>query len=398
MHDAWKFNSAGQIVFGSGAVKRIPSLIRRFGAKRVALLTDPGLARAGLLKKIEDVLRAADINAQVYADAMPEPDMASVLNCRDQLRAGEPDLLIALGGGSSIDLAKIVALLLTHGGHPSDYYGENKVPGSVMPIIAIPTTAGTGSEVSPVAIVTDDKLNVKVGISDNRLRPAIALLDPEMTLKLPAYITACTGMDALTQAIEAYYGKDYRYVEVQGDPIYQGANPMSDLLAEQAIALIARNLPIAVHQGDNLDARTNMLLGNLYSALAFSNSGVSWVHAVAYPIAERVPRPHGEIVGLLLPYGMEYNAPAAPGKLARVGELLGESRDASPETRIRGGIDRIFQLLDVLGLPSKLSAIGIAPEQIGPIVDNSLTIERLNRLNPRVPARDALVRLLTRAL
>jgi alcohol dehydrogenase class IV len=398
MQDAWKFNSAGQIIFGSGAIARIPALISRFGAQRVAILTDPGVDRAGLLGKVEAVLRAAGCKPQVYADAMPEPDMASVLACCAQLRGAAPDLLIALGGGSSIDLAKIVGLLLSHGGHPSDYYGENKVPGKIMPIIAIPTTAGTGSEVSPVAIVTDDKLRMKVGISDNHLRPAVALLDPGLTLKLPPYITACTGMDALTQAIEAYYGKDYRYVETDSDPIYQGSNPMTDALAERAIGLIAENLPLAVHQGSNLEARSNMMLGNILSALAFSNSGVSWVHAVAYPVAERAPRPHGEVVGLLLPYGMEYNAVAAPDRLARIGELLGESRKAAREVRIEGGIARIFQLLGNLGMPSRLSQIGIRREQIGEIVDNSLTIERLNRLNPRAPVRDDLVRLLERAL
>ena len=398
MNDAWKFHSAGQIVFGNGAIQRLPALIHRLGAKRVAVITDPGIERAGLLRRIEEGLHSGDFNPQVYAQAMPEPDMASVLKCRDELGATKPDLLIALGGGSSIDLAKIIAVLLTHGGHPSDYYGENKVPGKVMPIIAIPTTAGTGSEVSPVAIVTDDKLNMKVGLSDNHLRPAVALLDPELTLKLPPYITACTGMDALTQAIEAYYGKDYRYVEAEGDPIYQGSNPMTDLLAERAIALIAENLTIAVHQGSNLEARSNMLLGNILSALAFSNSGVSWVHAVAYPVAERAPRPHGEVVGLLLPYGMQYNAAVAPDKFARIGELLGEPTHASREARAQGGIARIFRLLDALGMPSKLSQIGITREHIEGIVDNSLTIERLNRLNPRAPVRSDLVRLLHEAL
>lgn len=398
MHDAWKFNSAGQIVFGNGAIQRLPALVRRLGGKRVAVLTDPGIEAAGLLHKVEDVLKAGGFEAHVYAQAMPEPDLASVGRCREQLGDAKPDLVVALGGGSSIDLAKIVAVLLTHGGQPSDYYGENKVPGKVMPIIAIPTTAGTGSEVSPVAIVTDDKLNMKVGLSDNHLRPAVALLDPELTLKLPPYITACTGMDALTQAIEAYYGKDYRYVEAEGDPIYQGSNPMTDLLAERAIALIAANLPIAVHQGANLEARSNMFLGNILSALAFSNSGVSWVHAVAYPVAERAPRPHGEIVGLLLPYGMRYNACVAPEKFARIGELLGESPQAPLEDRVQGGIVRIFRMLDVLGLPSRLSQIGVTHEQIDAIVENSLTIERLNRLNPRAPVRADLVRLLREAL
>ena len=398
MNDAWKFNSAGQIVFGNGAIQRLPALIHRLGAKRVAVITDPGIEKAGLLRRIEEVLRAGNFNPQVYAQAMPEPDMASVMKCRDELGATRPDLLIAVGGGSSIDLAKIIAVLLTHGGHPSDYYGENKVPGKVMPIIAIPTTAGTGSEVSPVAIVTDDKLNMKVGISDNHLRPAVALLDAEMTLPLPPYITACTGMDALTQAIEAYYGKDYRYVKSDGDPIYQGSNPMADLLAERAISLIAENLPVAVHQGSNLEARSNMLLGNIYSALAFSNSGVSWIHAVAYPVAERAPRPHGEVVGLLLPYGMQYNAAVAPEKFARIAELLGEPAEGTREARAQRGIERIFRLLEVLGMPSRLSQIGITRDQVDEIVDNSLTIERLNRLNPRALVRDDLVRLLHHAL
>jgi alcohol dehydrogenase len=205
-------------------------------------------------------------------------------------------------------------------------------------------------------------------------------------------------MDALTQAIEAYYGKDYRYVKSDGDPIYQGSNPMADLLAERAISLIAENLPVAVHQGSNLEARSNMLLGNIYSALAFSNSGVSWIHAAAYPVAERAPRPHGEVVGLLLPYGMQYNVAVAPEKFARIAELLGEPAEGTREARAQRGIERIFRLLEVLGMPSRLSQIGITRDQIDEIVDNSLTIERLNRLNPRALVRDDLVRLLHQAL
>ncbi|WP_224000242.1 MULTISPECIES: iron-containing alcohol dehydrogenase family protein [Cupriavidus] len=394
----WKFNSAGQIVFGAGAIARLPVLVQRLGGTRVALVTDPGLEAAGLLGRVVDVLKTRGIAPQVFAQALPEPDMASVRRCRDALADTRPDLLIALGGGSCIDLAKIVATWLTHGGQVADYYGENKLPGPVMPIIAIPTTAGTGSEVSPVAIVTDDQLHMKVGLSDNRLRPAVALLDPELTLKLPPPITAATGMDALTQAIEGYYGKDHRWVEAEGDPIYQGANPMSDLLAERAIALIAEHLPVAVHQGANLEARSGMLLGNILSALAFSNSGVSWVHAVAYPIADVAPRPHGELVGLLLPWGMRYNAPAAPDKLARIGELLGAPAQASREARIEAGIARVFSLLDTLGLPSRLSSIGVRAEHIEDIVERSLGIERLNRLNPRRPTREALVALLQEAL
>ncbi|MDX1726121.1 MAG: iron-containing alcohol dehydrogenase [Pseudomonas sp.] len=394
----WSFNSAQEVLFGVGAIARIPTLLRRFNASRVALLSDPGVARAGVLASVEKVMLDAGITLFVYAEAMPEPDMASVLRCEAAVRAAQPDLLIAVGGGSSMDLAKIIALLLTHGGHPSDYYGENQVPGPVMPVIAIPTTAGTGSEVSPVAIVTDDKLNIKVGISDNRLRPAVALLDPQLTLGLPPYITACTGMDALTQAIEAYYGKDFRYIDAPGDLIYQGSNPLSDYFAEKAIGMIAEHLPIGMHQGGNLEARSQLLLGNLYSALAFTNSGVSWVHAVAYPLAELAPRPHGELVGLLLPYGMRYNMVVHRDKLARIGELLGAPASLSRDAKCEAGVQRIFQLLETLGLPSRLSQIGIEEAQLESIVDDSLNIERLNRINPRTPRRDDLLALLRSAL
>ncbi len=397
MHDAWMFNSAGQIVFGNGALRRLPQLIRRLGAQRVAVLTDPGVAQAGVLRRVEQVLAEAGMHAFVYAEAMPEPDIASVWRCVDRVGATKPELLVGLGGGSSMDLAKIVGLLLTHGGDIASYYGENKVPGRIMPVIAIPTTAGTGSEVSPVAIVTDDAARIKVGLSDNHLRPAVALLDAELTLALPPYVTATTGMDALTQAIEAYYGIDHRWVPAEGDLIYQGSNPMSDLLAERAIELIAQNLRTAVHQGSNLQARANMMLGNIFSALAFSNSGVSWVHAAAYPLAERVLRPHGELVGLLLPYGMRYNATAEPAKFARIAELLGEPANASEQQRIDGGIARVFGLLEDLGLPTKLSQLGLLRKDVECIVDNSLTIERLNRLNPRRLERGALLRVLEEA-
>lgn len=236
--------------------------------------------------------------------------------------------------------------------------------------------------------------------TDRHQRPfaASAPLLRHNPLALPPYVTATTGMDALTQAIEAYYGIDHRWVPAEGDLIYQGSNPMSDLLAERAIELIAQNLRTAVHQGSNLQARANMMLGNIFSALAFSNSGVSWVHAAAYPLAERVLRPHGELVGLLLPYGMRYNATAEPAKFARIAELLGEPANASEQQRTDGGIARVFGLLEDLGLPTKLSQLGLLRKDVECIVDNSLTIERLNRLNPRRLERDALLRVLEDAL
>jgi alcohol dehydrogenase class IV len=399
MPTIWKFQSTPTIIFGSGSITQLPGLIKKFKAEKIAIITDQGIVKAGLLEKVSVVLSKEGLTPYVYDQAMPEPSMESVLTCFSQVKAYGPDVLIALGGGSCMDLAKMSALLLAHGGHPSDYFGENKVPGEISPIIAIPTTAGTGSEVSAVAVVTDDKTNLKIGISDNYLRPRAAVLDPELTLKLPSYITACTGMDALSQAIEAYFSKDYRFVEAEGELIYQGSNPLSDILAEKAIKLIGENLVTASRQGSNLEARTNMLLGNLYSALAVSNSGTSLSHALAYPIAEKTRRPHGEIIGLLLPYIIRYNASVATEKFAVVAELLGEATPhLSKYEKAQQGADIVFRMLSDLGMPQKLSQIGIERDGLRDIVEKSLPIERLIRINPRTPTVQDVEAMLLQAL
>lgn len=397
MKEVWKFHTAGSIQFGVGAIKRLPLILKPY--KKIAVITDPGIVQAGLLDRVLHILHNEGLQPLIYDEAMPEPSMSSVLYCFSQVEADQPEAIIALGGGSCIDLAKFTSLLLTYGGHPLDYAGENQVPGNIRPVIAIPTTAGTGSEVSPVAIVTDENTNLKVGISDNHLRPAVALLDPELTLKLPPYITACTGMDALAQAIEAYYAADYRFIDTEEDLIYQGSNPLSDHLAEKAIRLISQNLRMAVHQGHNLEARSNMLLGSLFSALSFTNSGTSLLHALAYPVAEKTKKAHGEIIGLLLPYVMQYNAAACMDKMAKIAEWLGENDPRlSLADKVKRSTDAVFRLLHDLRMPVKLADIGIKKEHIPEIVDKSLTIDRLIRINPRIPRADEVKSLLYRAL
>lgn len=399
MQKAWKFQSASTIVFGSGSIRQLPALIQKYSTGKISIVTDQGIVKAGVLEQVAAVLAQSGLTPFIYDQAMREPSMESVFTCFSRLQAHAPEVIIALGGGSCMDLAKMSALLLTHGGHPSDYLGENKVPGDITPIIAIPTTAGTGSEVSAVAVVTDDKTRLKVGISDHHLRPKVALLDPDLTLKLPSYITACSGMDALSQAIEAYFALDYRYVEAEGDLIYQGSNPLSDVLAEKAIRLIAGNLVTASRQGSNLEARTNMLLGNLYSAMAVSNAGTSLSHALAYPIAEKTGRPHGEIIGLLLPYIIRYNAPVSVKKFAAVAEFLGDTTlDLSLYDQAMHGTSAVFRLLNDLGMPSKLSQIGIDSAHIEYIVQKSLPIDRLIRINPRTPTAEDVKALLHEAL
>lgn len=400
MRNVWEYFSTEQIVFGNGAIRELDKVLKRLKASRVLLVTDPGIKQAGIADKVVTILQDAGYTIVVYDKAVPEPPVSSVLECfafaKDQLN---PDAVIALGGGSSIDLAKVVALLMAHGGHPLDYVGENLVPGPIAPLVAIPTTAGTGSEVTSVAVLTDTEKNLKVGVSDNYLRPAVALLDPELTLGLPAYVTACAGIDALSHAIEAYTAKNHKYIQAEGNILFQGSIPISDALAMEAIRLIASNLTIAVQQGSNVEARSNMLLGSLLAGLAFSNAGTAAAHALAYPIGGLVKSPHGEVTGLLLPYVMDFNGDVEPYKMANIARAFNMNVDGLTDREIAEKASlAVLNTLRAIGLPTQLSEIGIREEDIPHIAQTALTIARLVRNNPRVPTQKGFEALLRKAL
>lgn len=398
MRTTWEFHSAPRIVFGVGSLRQIGEITASFHAKNVLLVTDSGLKRFGMVDRVLELLD--DCNVRVYDRVVPEPPAEAALDCYEFARSGPPiDLVIGLGGGSSLDMAKVASLLLAHGGHPLDYGGEFKVPGPVLPIICIPTTAGTGSEVTSVAVITDVKNNLKVGISDHHIRPTVALLDPELTLGLPPYITACSGIDALSHAIEAYTAMSYQYVKADGKRLFQGSLPIGDTLAYRAIELIAGNLSVAVHQGNNLEARSNMMLGSLLAGMAFSNTGTAAAHAFAYPIGGLVKSPHGEVTGLLLPYVMELNASVEPEKMKRIAEAFGINvselpRDEAPFAASKA----VLNLLQDIGLPTRLSQIGIEAKDLPMIAEEGIKIERLYRNNPKQATAREIEKLLNRAL
>ncbi|GAB7388886.1 iron-containing alcohol dehydrogenase [Bacillaceae bacterium] len=399
VRESWEFYSTQKIVFGNGAVRKLDAVLKRLKAKNVLVITDGGIRKAGILDRVLNVLQEAGYKTVVYDGAVPEPPVASALECYEFARTQmETDAIIGLGGGSSIDLAKVVALLQAYGGHPADYFGENRVPGPIAPLVAIPTTAGTGSEVTSVAVLTDTDNDIKIGISDNFLRPAVALLDPELTLGLPPYVTACSGIDALSHAVEAYTAKEFKYIDAQGDILFQGANPISDTLALRAIELIAQNLLLAVHQGSNLEARANMLLGSLLAGMAFSNAGTAAAHALAYPIGGLVKSPHGELTGLLLPYVMEFNVKVAEEKMVKIAQAFGvDTRRMTDEEAAQAAVQAVFSLLENIGLPTKLSQIGVKKEDLPQIAEKALPIERLIRNNPRVPTKESFLALLNKA-
>jgi alcohol dehydrogenase class IV len=399
MRTTWTFHSAGRIIFGIGAVRQLGEALRRLRLARVLVVTDANLVKAGVY---EEVRKAAGdgIAVDAFAGGEPEPSLAAAERCVEQAREFRPDGLVGLGGGSNMDLAKMAAAVLAHGGTPRDYLGEDRVPGPVVPLVCIPTTSGTGSEVSAAGVFTDTQNNIKVGAMSNYLRPAVALVDPRLTLSCPRKVTADSGIDAMTHAIEAYTAVDNATFPLPAGEttLYQGRHPLGDCLAEKAIELIGANLPRAVEQPDDLATREAMSLGAMLAGLAFSNVGVALVHALEYPIGGATHCSHGAGNGTLLPYVMRYNLPYRERELARVAELLGEDTGGlSQREAAERAIGAIEKLNRRIGIPSRLRELGAKREQIPQFAEKGLKIARIVRVNPRVPKMSEVIELLNEA-
>lgn len=391
MRTTWTFHSAGQLVFGRGAAAQLGELAGRMKLRRIFLVTDRTLVGAGLADIVRRSLEAADIEVRVFDGGQPEPSLELADECLAEARQFAPDGLLGLGGGSNMDLAKIVAASLAHGGAPRDYVGEDRVPGPVLPLICVPTTSGTGSDVTAASVLTDTANQIKVGVLSNYLRPKLAVVDPLLTLSCPAKVTADSGIDALTHAIEAYTAVDNEVFPLpEGErTVYQGRHPLGDCLAEKAIELIGRHLPRAVHEPANIEAREGMSLAATTAGLAFSNVGVALVHAMEYPVGGAVHCSHGAGNGLLLPYVMRYNLPARVQQFARIAQLLGEDvagvSEAAAAERAIGAVER---LKTAIGIPARLRDLGVRQDQLRGFAEKTFSIKRILRVNPRVPTAD----------
>jgi len=396
----WHFHTAGQLVFGSGAVEQLGKLVQRLGVARALIVTDPALVAAGALDQVRAPLTAAGLQTEVFDDSGPEPALEVALAAAEVAAVWKPQAIVGLGGGSNMDLAKVVALLHEHGGRPGDYFGFDNVPGPVVPLVCVPTTAGTGSEVSHAAVLTDAANHIKVSTLSNYLRPRLAVVDPRLTLTCPPRPTADSGIDALTHAIEALTAVDPERLGLSpGETAaYYGRNPLCDALAEKAIALIGRHLATAVRDGQNLAAREGMALAATLAGLAFSNAGVALVHALEYPIGGAVHCSHGAGNGLLLPYVMRYNLPERTAALARIARLLGrETAGMSEAQAAEEAIAAVERLREQIGIPGRLSQIGVQREQLAGFAAKAFAIKRLMHTNPRPPSEADLVALLQSA-
>ena len=384
MTDFAVLRAPSQVLFGAGLAAAAGRVAAGHG-RRVLVITDPVIADTPGFGTVLESL--ADLDVAIFRDAVVDVPRSAVDAAVAAGRSFGPDVVVAVGGGSVIDLAKVTALLLAHGGALEDYYALQSVPGPIVPLIALPTTAGTGSEATPVSVITDPATEMKIGVASPHLIPRHAICDPELTLGAPPVVTAHAGIDALSHAIEAYMAAQEEPSPelVLGRP-QVGKNLLSDTLALTAAGHIVRNLERAVSDGSDLEARSGMLYGSLLAGIAFANSGVSAAHALQFAVGALTHTSHGLGTGLLLPYVMEFNRPARETELAELSRLFGGD-----------AVTGVHELGLRIGLPASLARIGVTQADLRPMAEASVGIKRLIDNNPRPLDADALEAILTAA-
>ena len=386
MGATWHFSTAGRLAFGPGAVEQLGELATGHSIRRVVIVTDKNLAKAGLVDKVSQPLRQAQVCVDVFDGGEAEPSIEAALRAIEYARSSSPQAILGLGGGSNMDLAKVTAVVLTHGGVPTDFFGAENVPGPIMPVICVPTTSGTGSEVSHAAVLTDRANELKVAMLSNYLRPALAVVDPLLTLSCPAKVTADSGIDALTHAIEAYTAVDYDQLEVPpGESSgYEGRYPLGECIAQRAIELIGNHLSTAVRAPDNAEARQAMSLAATMAGMAFSNCGVALVHALELSLGGALHCSHGAGNGLLLPHVMRFNLPQRKRTFARIAMLLGEDVSGlNDDEAAERAIAAVEQLARDIGIPERIRDLGGTEEQLPTLAEKAFAIKRLRWMNPR---------------
>ena len=391
----WGFSTAGRVFFGWGVLEELRTVSQELG-KRVMVCTDKNIIKSGIAERVEALLKEGGAEVLVYPDGRPEIDLKTIDACADAAREFKPDVIVGVGGGSNMDLGKCTAILLRYGGPLTKYYGENAVPGPVVDVIGIPTTSGTGSEVSPVAVVTDPNRFMKVGIATRRIIPKWAIVDPSLVVSCPPHVTSHSGMDALSHAIESYCAR----IPEGRSPhaIFVGKNPASDSLARQAIPLIAQSLPTAVSDPGNRQGREDMALGSLLAGMAFSAAGTATVHALQYPVGEATHTSHGLGNAVLMPAVMKNIVKSRIPEMAFIARAMDPSLNrVSDEAAAEQAPEQVAKLGDKVGIPRGLGAIKLPRERIAEMADLASGIKRLLDNSPVAFDKDDLVRILEEA-
>lgn len=365
-----------ELVFGSGQRHSLSRIAGKLG-QRALVVTDSRMAADADFLAMTKQMEEVGLAVRIDGSTLPDVPIESAVRSAEAARGFAPDLVVGVGGGSCLDMAKCVAVLLTHGGRPQDYYGEHNVPGRVMPVIAIPTTAGTGSEVTPVAVLSDAERSLKVGISSPYIIPTASICDPDLTLTCPRGLTAIAGADALTHAIEAFTAiRRAPEPGIAQERVFVGKNEFSDHFALRAIRLLWQGLETACNDGSDRVAREKVMMGATLAGLAFGVAGTAAAHAIQYPVGALTHTAHGAGVACLMPYVMRWNAREIGPELAQIALAIGVAcaDDVIPA---------LTALFYRIGIPPTLRELGLAEERIDWVAEQSCGIARLVQNNPR---------------
>lgn len=377
------FKNPTEVIYGFNAVDQLTSIITQQGFQRIMIITDPGILKAGLLEDVKKRIPEG-LEVAVYDQVEANPSIGTCEKALSVLTGIEAEVIVAVGGGSAIDVAKAVGVLATNGGNIAEYEGADKFAQPILPLIAIPTTAGTASEVTVFTVITDTDREYKLTVAGYKLAPRWALVDPVMTTTMPKQVTASTGLDALVHAIESYTS--------------QMASPLSKALAREAIRLISANLRQAVYNGENLVARDNMLMGSLLAGLAFSNTRLGNCHAMSHPVSAMFGVPHGVANSILMPHIMEFNALSVPELFADIAADMGEVLENLTLIEKAWKAVESFKKLSLdVGIPQRLSDFKVASSRIEEMARDAMKSGNI-AVNPRKTQIEDIIQLYERAM
>lgn len=380
--NSFSFTIPQNIVVGAGSLKRLPELAKNLKKSKAYIISGPHLEKIGMVDKCREALKAAGIESDAFTQTEGNPSTDTVAKAAEGFKSSKADFIVAFGGGSPLDVAKAVAVIASYGGNITDYEGGGKVPGPVVPMIAIPTTAGTGSEVTAFSVITDHSRNYKLTVVSNYLLPAYAILDPELITTVPKSTAAACGIDAMVHALEAFISK--------------AASPFSDLFAKEALRLIGTSIRDYVLDRSNLAACEAMLTGSLFAGIAFSHARLGDVHAMSHPVSAYFDVAHGVANAVLLPTIVDYNMTYASEKYKYIYDCICEKPldDDSFTPEMLAAEIRVLN--DELGIPSSLSEVGVDSSLFDKMADDAMKSGNI-LVNPRPTTKKDILALYTQA-
>lgn len=377
------FSVPQNIIVGKGSLAKLPQVACELGGTHAFIISGPHLNKMGIVKSCEDALEDAGMKVDTFTETEGNPSVETVEKATVAFKESGADFIVALGGGSPMDVAKAVGVTAKYGGSITEYEGGGKVPGDIIPLIAIPTTAGTGSEVTAFSVITDHSRNYKLTVFSYKLIPSYAILDAELLTTAPSSVAAACGVDAMVHALEAYISKD--------------ASPFSDAMAEKALELIGKNIRAYVADRTNIEAAEGMLVGSLFAGIAFSWARLGDVHAMSHPVSAYFNVPHGVANAILLPVVVEYNALADEGKYFKIYNYISKKSTSCEEFTSEILVAELKALNQALGIPASLSEVGVKEEKFDAMAEDAMKSGNI-LVNPRSTVKNDVLKLYKKAL